>query len=174
MIEAMGMVFAAVLFPREAVERIALAIWHSTMNDRTQTGMLKAAAVASAGKFEKALPKFSEDIKWLCDSAQSLADHRNIVAHAPLTFRLDNQGQAIGVVASTFFGHPRAAKLTGKDLISTFQTYRTFAEALKLFSVNIYSSIRFGGTVHAWPDRPALPKLRQKKSPPNPRRQPQQ
>jgi hypothetical protein len=170
MCEAMGLLFGAILHPTLPYPEAALAVWNSQISDKAQRDMLLAAAKGSQKTFIKALPKFYDDIKELCDSAQKLADHRNNVVHAPLTFILDG-GQPIGVVANTFFGHPRAARLDGKDLIAAFKIFTDYAEKLKLFARNMTASIKFGPSVRAWPDRPKLPSLSENslpQAPPSP------
>jgi hypothetical protein len=61
---------------------IPLAIWHSTNNDRAQRQMLRAAVEAAFAK-EK---KIKDDILWLVDRANALADQRNDAIHSPFWF----------------------------------------------------------------------------------------
>jgi len=158
MCESFGVLFARILYPSEPFSEMALAVWHSTISDSLQRDMLMASARVANKKWAEQFPKFYGDICQLCEKAKSLSDHRNNVAHAPLTFSLDEHGQATGVVASTFFGHPRAQKLDGKDLIAAFRLFTDYAEKLKLFARQIDAAITFSG-VCAWPERPDLPSL---------------
>src|SRR5215211_6790047 len=64
--------------------RVPLAIWHAANSDRTQRQMLRAAAEnAFATDKDK---KTRDDILWLLDRANSLADQRNDAIHSPFWF----------------------------------------------------------------------------------------
>jgi len=166
MCESFGLLFGAIIHPSQPWSPIAMAVWHSTTSDRAQRDMLREAALAIPDEAKKGLPKLAEDIGWLCERANSLADRRNDVVHAPLTMELDRiePSKVIAVIPATFFGHPRALKLEGKDLIAEFALYTSYAGKLKIFSRQMMTSIQAGQAVHAWPDRPQLPNLRGKKN----------
>jgi hypothetical protein len=173
MCEDLGMLFGVLLHPSEPWSKRGLAIWHSSNNDRGQRDMLIAAANAVPDAMKKANPKLVEDICWLCQRANSLADRRNDLVHAPLTMQIDpaDSSKAVGVVPASFFGHPRALKLEGKDLVAEFGAYAAYATKLKMFTRNIMASIQFGENFHAWPDRPQLPDLRVRNNHQHPPRQ---
>src|SRR5665213_1757972 len=64
---------------------LALAVWYSVSNDRTQRGMLKAAINAGPErKWESAhLSGVRSGLLWLLSEAETLGDARNDAIHAP-------------------------------------------------------------------------------------------
>jgi hypothetical protein len=153
--EALGELFGVILYPNEAIPRKAWAVWYSTSNDRSQRQMLKRASEAwFDGDIAKKYPAASEDIKWICDRADALSDARNNAVHAPLTFDRTDPNEA-KVVTADFFGHPRAKRLSGKDLSAEFKWIAESAAALKLFAIQIAHALQFP---EQWPKRPDLPK----------------
>jgi hypothetical protein len=156
--DSLGYLFATIADPGHlGPNPPALDSW-PCRSDKVQRKMLREEALKRKHEAENTFPKFGDDLAWLCDCCDRLADHRNDVVHAPLTFLLDEHGQAVSVTASVFFGHPRAQTMDGKDLIAEFRTYTFCASALKFFARRIASSLRFGPT--GWPERPSLPDLR--------------
>lgn len=164
MCEAFGLLFSRILYPHQPFSRTALAIWHSVINDRTQRDMLKAAAQLRTEEANRTFPRFGKDVEWVLKKANALADHRNNVVHAPLTFELDANLQAKTMKAADFFGHPRAIRLEGIDLVKEYDKMTSYAERLKLFARGIDAAMAFGLAVHPWPNRPQLPSLRLKKT----------
>src|SRR3989442_11201104 len=61
---------------------VALAIWHSTQNDRTQRQMLLSVAELVLAGSTKALGQ----VRWAKERADDLATHRNDPAHTPFGF----------------------------------------------------------------------------------------
>ena len=81
--ETLGQLFCAVTGLEQ--DNTGQAIWHSTPNDRAQREMLRAAIMASTHKrLTVGLPKAKDDIKWLLDRADSVAEQRNTAIHAPM------------------------------------------------------------------------------------------
>jgi len=147
--------------------KIPLAIWHSTPNDRAQRDMLRAATGAKLGaagpllgRFEH--PKAGEDIIWLLNRVDELANRRNDALHSPYWF-LIGPGR-MSMVATDFHGSPRAKNLKDKNLLDEFKWYRGSAATLDLFAHRLIMSLR--NPEIAWPDRPELPSRGAKKSPP--------
>ncbi len=169
--EALGILFATIIFPSAAANKVALSIWHSTTNDRAQRDMLLAAAKATT-EFFKTYPKFFSDVEYLWDRGNALADRRNSAVHAPTTFETDNAKGTTRFVTNTFFGHIRAHRIKDADLVKEFRKYADYAKKLTVFSRNVQAAIIFGPTVHPWPDRPSLPDLGRKNSRPDQLHQP--
>src|SRR5215472_4850499 len=113
--EKLGQVFWVVC---GAEREIALAIWYSTHNDRTQRLMLRAAVLAC--KMDRwPAPQARDDVMWLLDCADSLAEQRNNALHAPCSLYVGGAQDGGSVMGAAFFhGHPRAKKLIGKDLLT--------------------------------------------------------
>ncbi len=158
---------------------IPLAIWHSTKSDRAQREMLREAAevafVSTLLKRAK-LPtaasnkRANEDIVWLVNKANSLADKRNDVMHTPyLVALIEPKNQDNQLIPEATYGNPRALKLKGKDLRKEFIWYRGHADELCRFAYDLGTCIRWPDSV-PWPDRPELPHHGQPPSPKTKRR----
>ena len=156
--EALGQLFCAVTELEEGRE--GTAIWHSTTNDRAQREMLRAAARVTWNKRLTAdLPKAKEDIKWLLDEADKVAERRNNAIHAPMAASTD--GKNVELVAAVYYGNPRAHKLVGKDILAEFEWYEHCADVLTRFARLARTAINTDAV--PWPDRPQMPTLRPKK-----------
>jgi hypothetical protein len=155
------------MFPTVSI--VPRAIWHSTQSDRAQREMLRAALDAAAVEHLFGRNQAIEDIKWLLNEADKLAERRNNALHAPYVIIADHHGTRFAPM--DFSGNPRAAKLVKKDLLIEFAWYADCARVLSdyAFAVQYAPALPH----QPWPGRPALPVLQQKKSRPNPRpRQP--
>jgi hypothetical protein len=80
--------------------------------------MLKAAVCATNSERSTKLPKAPDDLKWLLDRAEEVADARNNAVHAPCSLFLGGSVSEMG--ASYFDGNPRAKRLMGKELLVEF------------------------------------------------------
>jgi hypothetical protein len=109
--ERLGELFSVIV--RKDHPGIVLAIWYSTRSDLNQRQMLRASAeaAAAAGLLEQAK---KEDIKWLLDRTNELAQQRNDAIHAPVAFFTDQDGTRL--MTEYFFGNPRALSLKDKSL----------------------------------------------------------
>ena len=123
--------------------------------------MLRAATQASTyTRLTTTLPKAKDDIKWLLDRADAIADQRNTAIHAPMTVAFDKSEIVLFPIA--FHGNPRAKKLAGKDILAEFSWYELSTDALTLFGRNIRAAINSDDA--PWPNKPQMPKLQQKKT----------
>jgi hypothetical protein len=148
----------------------ALEIWHSEKSDWRQRNLIRSALPSALSNLPRAkqedaewVRRAREEIKWILDQADSLADHRNNTTHSPLIGELEANEWKL--TSFTFFRHPRAKKLAGKELLSEFQWYwRTFRVltaytqhirlALYPITTDAYGNRTSGAT---WPERPSLP-----------------
>ena len=165
MLESLGKLFGSILYPAEPIPPVAWAVWHSTNNDRAKIAMLRDAARAKFGEIGKDSQNSQawDDIDWLCGRVTSIFDERNNSIHAPIAIRRDNLKNKVEVVASDFFGNPRARRLSGKELLSEYEWQTANAKALKLLARNMVVTILYGPKHRAWPVRPQLPNRGQKK-----------
>ena len=135
--------------------RMALSVWYSSVSDRVQRDMLKAAIAASSE--ERWLPRLQtakSDLIWLMKTVNSLADKRNNAIHAPTTMVTTSSGsELIASISAYINGHPRARNLWGKRLLSEFSWCAERADALKDFTKQATLALSDGLTT--WPDRPA-------------------
>jgi hypothetical protein len=139
--EQLGILFVAV----SGLERnVGLSIWYSVNSDRAQRDMLKAAVNATNSERSTKLPRAPDDLKWLLDRADALAEDRNNAVHAPCSLYLGGNVSEMG--ASFFNGNPRAKKLMGKELLVEFAWCESYAETLSRFTGML-------GTAIAFPDR---------------------
>ena len=158
--EALGQLFCGVTGLESVVGE---AIWHSTTNDRAQREMLRAAIMASTQeRLAVELPKAKDDIKWLLDRADSVAEQRNTAIHAPMSLVLGNKEIELHPLA--YHGNPRARKLVGKDILTEFDWYEKCADALTDFARAARRAI--AGDSAPWPEKPQMPRLQQRKNKP--------
>jgi hypothetical protein len=149
---------------------IGLAIWHSSKSDRAQREMLEAALSARAADEDWAQkhPKAVEDIRWLLNKTNAVADQRNDAIHAPCSLGIE--GRELEIIPIAFYGNPRAKKLRGKDILSEFAWYENSADTLKSFAREIESAL-MEPTRDPWPNRPQMPTLEQFRRRKEPRHQ---
>jgi hypothetical protein len=84
--EELGKLFVVV---SGAEREVALSIWYSVRNDGAQREMLRAAVNATNSERSERLPKAPDDLKWLLDRANDLADARNNAVHAPCSLYIE-------------------------------------------------------------------------------------
>ena len=119
---------------------LALSIWYSVTSDRAQREMLKASVFATSSQRSEKLPKARDDLKWLLDRAEEVADARNNAVHAPCSLYLGGSVSEMGV--SYFNGNPRAKNLVGKELLVEFAWCERYAQTLREFIQRLENSIR--------------------------------
>jgi hypothetical protein len=148
--ERLGVLFVAVT----GMERnVALSIWYSVRSDLAQREMLKAAFFATNPQRSEKLPKAPDDLKWLLDRAQEVANARNDAVHAPCSLYVSGSGSEMG--AAFFDGNPRAKNLGGKDLLVEFAWCESFARTLSFFTERLANAIAFPDRFE-WPERPNI------------------
>jgi hypothetical protein len=150
-----------------AERHIALAIWYSTDSDRTQQGMLRAAIEAGGDRWPER-PKAKDDLLWLINEANALADQRNNAVHTPASLYAGapTSGDPAEMGSAFMQGHPRARRLMGKRLIEEFEWCERWAETLSFYAEKCQSSLIFAQ--YPWPDKPQRPTRGQKSTHPNP------
>ena len=109
----LGQIFSQIVSP--ARPNISTAIWYSTQNDRAQRNMLMEAYLAVGAINSKTHPKAKDDIKWLIDQVQHLADRRNDAIHTPISVGMSVASREMIIKPDIFYGNPRARKLYGKE-----------------------------------------------------------
>ena len=152
--EKLGQLFVVV---SGADRKIALAIWYSTDSDRAQRLMLRAAVAASGKDRWPSALLAPDDLKWLLDRADELAEQRNNVIHAPCSLYISPGTPVRSELGASFLhGHPRARKLMGKKLLVEFDWCERFAETLSDFTQRVETGLAFSER-YPWPERPRLP-----------------
>ena len=155
--EKLGQLFAVVAGGNRPV---ILSIWYSTDNDRAQRNMLRAAITGNDIKRWENTPKATDDLKWLLDRSDSLADERNNAVHAPCVLIIGaslDRNEEMGAAYNS--GNIRAKRLKGKSLDIEFDYYERMAGALSVFTERVETAIAFPEH-YPWPDRPPLPTRR--------------
>ena len=151
--ERLGELFVVVSGAEQA---IALAIWYSTKSDRVQRDMLQAAVNANPGRWET-FPKALADLEWLLKCADEVAEARNNVVHAPVSFYIGaREHGGSEVVAAYWAGNPRAKRLRGKRLLVEFDWCERYSEILSRCSDQLVAAISYPD-VNQWPDQPSKP-----------------
>ena len=137
----------------------AFAIWHSTPSDLAQRKMLRNAVEAEFSSKDNR----KADLLWLLDKVDyGLSQKRNDAIHAPITIRLDPEGNVIGVEPTSWSNSPRAKSLGGKDLLRELTWYRMSAVVLCLYVIDVCLALDPSAR-QPWPHRPLLPNAGEKK-----------
>jgi hypothetical protein len=148
--EKLALLFAVI---SGAEREVALTSWYSIMSDRRQRKMLHDAINATDSQRWNEMPNALDDLEWLLENAQLLADHRNDAVHAPCSLYVGGNGAEMG--AAFFNGHPRAKKLMHTDLLVEFAWCEGYAEALSRFTQMLETAIVFPDRIE-WPRRPEI------------------
>lgn len=135
--------------------KLAMASWHALENDRAQRAMLAAAAKRKLKSNSRAL----KEILWLVKATDGMiSDQRNTGIHMPLMSFTDADGSH-RMLPLAMFGHNRALRMVGKDLLREFAHYYSQIKQMRSLATavmfNITPRSRRKGKV-AWPKRPSL------------------
>jgi hypothetical protein len=153
--EKLALIFAAM---SGADHEIALAIWYSTENDRAQRQMFRAAINASPAKRWAATAR--DDLLWLLNRADELADAINNAIHVPCSAYTSDAGTEMAAAFHT--GNPRARRLVGKHLIDEFLWCEEYAETLSRFAITTASALQ--DSRFEWPAKPGVPSRGRRRS----------
>jgi hypothetical protein len=153
--EALGQLLYYVTDPDDG--RAALSKWYSIKDDRRQRAMLRAVVLrAPEDRWPPQALAATEDVIWLLDRADQLADERNDAIHAPVSMVTDCTGMVVHAsIAAYVNGHPRARKLWGKRLVVEFERCEKVAGVLSSFAGEAVMALV--NERHPWPARPSLP-----------------
>jgi hypothetical protein len=117
--EELARLFARIVgsYDYDIQHSVALAVWHSSFNDRAQRSMLEAAIKAASGDpaWTRLPMGAREDLLWLIERTHRLGDKRDEAVHAPCALLVDHDGSAMA--ANILSGHRRARTLTGKSYL---------------------------------------------------------
>lgn len=138
---------------------LALAVWYSSNDDRTQRRMLRAATERLPEDRWATFPNAKADILWLLGEADIIGIKRNDAIHGPCSVAMGDKG--IEIVPAYFWGNPRARSLMGKDILKEFRWYELCADTLSTYVRDITTAISWEQP-RAWPDRPLMPTLGQR------------
>jgi hypothetical protein len=106
-------------------------------------------------------PRALDDVEWLLNQVDRLADQRNDAIHSP--FLQAMYEDRIKIEPAVFLGHPRARKLAGKDVLAEFRWYQERAGVLRGFAFKL-CEVLIWFPQRPWPDRPQLPQFGQSKT----------
>jgi hypothetical protein len=163
--ETLGQLLYYVTGPDDG--RAALSKWYSKKSDHRQRAMLRAAVFrAPEDRWPPHVLAAKEDVIWLLNRADELADERNDAIHAPVSMITDRSGMVVHAsIAAYVNGHPRARKLWGKKLLVEFERCEKVAAVLSFFAGEAVMALV--NEQHPWPARPSLPPLVLELEPPS-------
>jgi len=167
--ERLAELFAAIGGERE----IPVAVWYSSMNDRAQRNMLSAAIEATQSvpdlskrlykpryrdglRWDYRFPGAKDDLRWILNEINSLAQHRDNAVHAPV--HLIEVGDHMQMAATTYTQHNRAKNLIGKELLIEFDYYERRSDSYLRFVEDATGAVLYAH--FPWPERPSLPNRR--------------
>lgn len=150
--EELGKVFCAVAGLDLSV---GMAIWHKLRSDFSQREILQGAITAKVSDtdWDLAHPGALNGVTFLLTETQSLSDKRNDAIHAPC--HVLPGATEFEITPISYFGNPRARKLIGKDILSEFDWYERWANAIKSHATEVRLAIDSG--THTWPKKPDRP-----------------
>jgi hypothetical protein len=131
-------------------------VWRVIENDRAQRQMLKCAVEAT--RWEAEDEHRAADILWVLEKTNSMAEDRNNAIHSPYQL-FSYQGTSV-IRSDNSYGHPRAEKLSNKDLITEFRWCFHRTSTLSYFALEM--EITFVDVQTPWPERPTLPERERK------------
>ena len=143
---------------REGDRRDILTEWYAIRSDTRQREKLRCAIAETTSGTWKKSPRAPDDLKWLLDRADKLANDRNNAIHAPcsLYLRGDGSSEVMAAVRSANAGNRRAKNLEGKDLLTEFYWCAAYAVRLGQFAGMLAPAMASPGH-HEWPERPKIP-----------------
>lgn len=162
--EQLGLLFCMVT---SLDDSMGMGIWHALKSDRSQRDLLRAAiaAVSADEAWNHEFPAAKDDIIWLLNKVDALAEGRNGAIHAPIYSVIGGDAE---LRPYTFHGNPNAAKLVGKDIFTEFDWYERYFNVIKSFAAQMTTALmdrcRPKSAWMPWPDRPQLPTVGQKSS----------
>jgi hypothetical protein len=133
-------------------QRVALAVWHSSLNDRAQRNMLETAVkTVSDDRWERKFPQAKTDLIWPIAEINSLSAHRDNAVHAPAVLTINDRH--IEMAAIQYTQHKRAKNLVGKELLVEFDYYARKSDAYGDFTGSVSACLQLYNYA-SWPDRP--------------------
>jgi hypothetical protein len=160
--EQLARLFVAAIMA-EHTPQTGLAIWYSLDNDRVKRTILEAAIKAAPPIRWENRPEAYEDLIWLLEKANALANYRDDAVHAPCTAMVSAEG--LEITTAFFSGHRRAKNLWGKTLLVEFDYCERLAETLSLFTQQAVLALHASNA--PWPDKPPMPVRRPRKALPD-------
>jgi hypothetical protein len=153
--EKLGRLFAVV---RGGDRREPLTEWYAIRSDTRQRETLRSAIAETTSDRWKKSARAPDDLKWLLDGVDKLANDRNNAIHAPcsLYLRGDGSSEVMAAVRSANGGNRRAKKLEGKDLLTEFHWCAAYALRLGQFAGMLAPAMASPDN-YEWPKRPKIP-----------------
>jgi hypothetical protein len=153
--EKLGRLFAVV---RGGGRREPLTEWYAIRSDTRQRETLRSAIAETTSDRWKKSPRAPDDLKWLLDGVNKLANDRNNPIHAPcsLYLRGDGSSEVMAAVRSANGANRRAKNLEGKDLLTEFHWCAAYALRLGQFAGMLAPAMASPDN-YEWPKRPKIP-----------------
>lgn len=142
-----------------------LSAWNAARLDQNKRKPL-VTAIAKMRTTSKA-EYIRDDLRWLVEQIDDVAEIRNDTVHAPLIFIEPTDAWALfgrngGVTPLTTFDNRRAQNLGAKpELLEEFRWYRDGFTVLRDYALAIGAGLSNDDA--PWPDRPACPKPKSRK-----------
>ena len=153
--EKLARLFALI---REGVKRESLTEWYAIRSDTKQREKLRCAIIeTTSGRWKKS-PRAPDDLKWLLDRADKLANDRNNAIHTPcsLYLRGDGSSEVMAAVRSANAGNRRAKDFEREDLLTEFHWCAAYTVRLGQFAGMLAPAMAFPDH-NEWPGRPKIP-----------------
>jgi hypothetical protein len=134
---------------------LALAAWHVLENERAQRAMLAAVARAKL----KATDPLRGELLWLLASTDGMiSEQRNTGVHMPLMRYWDENGN-FHILPLTTHDNKRAAKMTGRNLLTEFGHYERQIREMRGYAMAISFALTPKGRRRGSAKMPNRPQL---------------
>jgi hypothetical protein len=143
---------------REGGRQETLTEWYAIRSDTRQREKLRCAMIETTADRWKKSPRVPDDLKWLLDRADKLANDRNHAIHAPcsLYLRRDGSTEVMAAVRSANACNRRAKDLEGENLLIEFHWCAAYALCLGQFT-GMLAAAMASPNHYEWPKRPKIP-----------------
>jgi hypothetical protein len=138
----------------------AVAVWNKPTPDKHKRDLIRGLVSALPPANRNSAAGMWDDVIWLVDTVDTLADFRNDAAHAPVTiepvsFLATRDNFTAGVISNIAWRNRRAKNLMRKNLLAEFRWQRNAATKLRDYALNIERALSDEHT--PWPSRPEWP-----------------
>jgi hypothetical protein len=138
----------------------AVAVWNKATVDKHKRKLIREWVNALPVARRAMATGMWDDVIWLVDKVDVLADFRNDAAHTPVTieresFLATGDNFTAGVISNNAWGNRRARNLMRKSLLAEFRWQRNVATKLRDYALNIERALSDDHT--PWPSRPEWP-----------------
>lgn len=150
---------ASIYWTLRGYSDVAIVEWNKPTADKHRRDLIRQWVNALPPVHRSMADDTWNDVGWLVDTIDALADFRNDAAHVPVTIEpesfLSRRDECTaGVISNSVWHNRRALNLIRKDLLAEFRWQRNVWMKLRDFALNMQRALSDEHT--PWPSRPEL------------------